>query len=271
MAAGGGTRGDAGDGGTPPPAAGPRPPGDDDREAIVAAELRAWRARAAATADPAWSLAGSGPVSLAAPQVGAAAGGAAPDGWSSPTASRAHPWDLPSAPAVSTSASASARTAASAERSWSHRFASHCAWLPGPLAVCAGVAVIIASGMRWATVRAYGFVEFTVRGTDPDQHGRLTVLLGILAVVAGLLLAAGRREWGRLLATMAGLMILLAAAVDLVQLYRGGPFVNSGLRTAITVGPGLWVIACCGFVVLLVGLAARFAHRPAAGGDEPRR
>ncbi|CAJ63176.1 hypothetical protein; putative membrane protein [Frankia alni ACN14a] len=131
--------------------------------------------------------------------------------------------------------------------------------------------MIIASGMRWATVRAYGFVEFTVRGTDPDQHGRLTVLLGILAVVAGLLLAAGRREWGRMLATMTGLMVLLTAAVDLVQLYRGGPFVNSGLRTATTVGPGLWVIACCGFVVLVAGVVARFTRRPVAGGGEPRR
>jgi hypothetical protein len=131
--------------------------------------------------------------------------------------------------------------------------------------------VIIASGMRWATVRAYGFVEFTVRGTDPDQHGRLMVLLGILAVVAGLLLAAGRREWGRTLAIMTGLMVLLSAAVDLVQLYRGGPFVDSGLRTATTVGPGLWVIACCGFIVFSAGLVARFAHRPATAGGEPRR
>ncbi|MCM3922071.1 hypothetical protein ND748_10420 [Frankia sp. AiPs1] len=110
-----------------------------------------------------------------------------------------------------------------------------------------------------------------MRGTDPDQHGRLMVLLGILAVVAGLLLAAGRRQWGRMLATMTGLMVLLSAAIDLVQLYRGGPFVDSGLRTATTVGPGLWVIACGGFIVLLAGVVARFAYKPAAGGGELRR
>ncbi|WP_261554448.1 hypothetical protein [Frankia tisae] len=134
--------------------------------------------------------------------------------------------------------------------------------------------MIIASGMRWATVRAYGFVEFTVRGTDPDQHGQLTVLLGILAVVAGLLLAAGRRQWGCMLATMTGLMVLLTAAVDLVQLYRGGPFVDSGLRTATTVGPGLWVIACCGFVVLAVGVVVQCVYQASGHGGrgrEPRR
>ncbi|WP_261570257.1 hypothetical protein [Frankia gtarii] len=270
-AGGDGTRTAAGAGGRETPAAvGPGPPERDDRAVAVAAELRAWRARAAATADPAWSREGA--VTLSSP-VGVVVGVAVPAVPAvrpESAAGGAHPWALPAT--AGTSMPAPVRPADPAARSWLRRMASHCGWLPGPVAVCAGVVVIIASGMRWATVRAYGFVEFTVRGTDPDQHGQLTVLLGILAVVAGLLLAAGRRQWGRMLATMTGLMVLLTAAVDLVQLYRGGPFVDSGLRTVTTVGPGLWVIACCGFVVLVVGVVVRFAYQTSGGhGHEPRR
>ncbi|WP_163552627.1 hypothetical protein [Candidatus Frankia alpina] len=261
-AAGGAARLATGAGGRgTPPAVGPGPPEVDDRAVAVAAELRAWRARAAATADPAWSREGA--VTLS-PPVGTIAGVAGVAVRPESAAGGAYPWALPATAGISVPAPV--RPADSAARSWLRRIASHGGWLPGPVAVCAGVAVIIASGMRWATVRAYGFVEFTVRGTDPDQHGRLTVLLGILAVVAGLLLIAGRREWGRMLATMTGLMVLLTAVVDLVQLYRGGPFADSGLRTATTVGPGLWVIACCGFVVFVVGVVVRFAYQASGRG-----
>ncbi|WP_207770455.1 hypothetical protein, partial [Frankia canadensis] len=176
----------------------------------------------------------------------------------------AQPWDLPSSAnrpgAGAAGATGGARDAARRPGGW-RGVLGRCSWLAGPVAICAGLGVILASGMRWATVKAYGLVEFDVHGTDPDQHGRLTVVLGILAVAAGLLLAAGRLAWGRMLAIMTGLMVPLTATVDLVHLYREGPFADNSLTTDVIVGPGLWLAAACGFLVFLAGLAAGFTHR----------
>ncbi len=245
----------------------------------VAAELRAWRARAAATANPAWSREGAavapGSVadtwgapalrSLGPEQVGLEQVGLEQVGPESPRAqgsTAALAPELPWQPAAAGARAVAAPAAAS--QAWTWRTLG--SWLAGPAAICAGIGVIVASGMRWATVRAYGFVEFTVRGTDPDQHGRLTVVLGILAVVAGLLLAGGRREWGRALALMTGLMVLLTAVIDLVHLYRDGPFADTGLETDVSVGPGLWLVVGCGAVVFAVGFAARLARGSDPGG-----
>ncbi|CAO5254882.1 conserved membrane hypothetical protein [Frankia sp. AgKG'84/4] len=258
--------------GTAPAGGTPTGPARDAWATRVAAELRAWRARAAATADPAWSREGS-----------AGAPGPAADGGSAATNLESTGRDgagqearggrgsgstavlVPGSPWQSAAIGATGCAAPAVDsRAWTWRRLG--GWLAGPAAVCAGIGVIVASGMRWATVRAYGFVEFTVRGTDPDQHGRLTVVLGILAVVAGLLLAGGRREWGRALALMTGLMVLLTAVIDLVHLYRDGPFADSALETDVSVGPGLWLVVGCGAMVFAAGFAARLVPRSDPGG-----
>lgn len=229
----------------------------DEREIRAAEELRAWRARASATADPAWSRSGSAAAATLTGDRGAR-------GESASALDSARPWALPSFPGRDGTGgkdgASPGHPAARTLRGW-RGLCGRCAWIVGPVAICAGIGVIIASGMRWATVQAYGLIEIDVHGTDPDQHGRLTVVLGILAVVAGLLLAAGRYEWGCMLAIMTGLMVLLTAVVDLVHLYEDGPFPDSGLPEEVAVGPGLWLVAFCGFVVMLVGVSARTVQR----------
>ncbi|MCM3884702.1 hypothetical protein [Frankia sp. R82] len=221
----------------------------DESSARVAAEVRVWRARAAATADPAWSREGAAETD-------------GPDwGRASTTPIIAAPWELPSSPgsAPGEPPTGGTVTAASGRRR---------GMLAGPVAMGAGLGVIVASGMRWATVRAYGFIEFSLRGTDPGQHGRLTVVLGILAVLAGLLLTGRHPEWGRLLAAVAGLMVAVTAIVDLTRLDGSGPFEDSGLDASVTIGPGVWLVLVCGLLVFAAGI---IRPRPRARRTSPIR
>ncbi|WP_163549310.1 34 kDa antigenic family protein [Candidatus Frankia nodulisporulans] len=227
------------------------PEGGGDRAAQVAADLRAWRARAAATADPVWARDG-------------AAETRGPDWENVATPLIAAPWELPT-----TGEDGSDVPSAATERLGGTRPAARRrGLLAGPVAMGAGLGVIVASGMSWATVRAYGFIEFSLRGTDPGQHGRLTVVLGILAVLAGLLLTGRRAQWGRLLASVAGLMVVVTAIIDLTRLGGSGPFEDSGLDASVTVGPGVWLVLACGLLVAAAGIAKPRAYRrsPPSGG-----
>ncbi|CAO5180342.1 Trp biosynthesis protein [Frankia sp. AiPs1] len=222
----------------------------DERSARVADEVRRWRARAVATADPSWSREGSGDVT--GPGPGSA--------WWGPVI--AAPWDLPSVPGQA--AGPAGREDVQAAGAGRRR-----GFLAGPLAMAGGLGVIVASGMRWATVRAYGFIEFSLRGTDPGQYGRLTVVLGVLAVLAGLLLTGRRWVWGRTLAVAAGILTAAAATTDLVHLHRSGPFQDTGLDADVTVGPGVWLVLVCGLVVLGAGLVQPRARRVTPIGGTP--
>ncbi|MCK9902424.1 hypothetical protein MXD63_20380 [Frankia sp. Cpl3] len=251
-----------------------RPVGGEDAAPVGpdgnAGDLTAWRAAAAATADPRWARA-----SVAAERAGGASPWAADGsgdgdgGWGRGRHQPWDPWDDPAANgqtgsdpaevAVGPLARAGDRPAAQPYARTPARGARRSlAVLVPPLVVLAGGAAVIGSTMTWATVRAYGLMEFAVRGTDPDQHGHLTMVLGLLAMVAGLLLAGRRVDWGRMLAVVAGLMLVLTAVVDLARLHRDGLLIGSGLDATTDIGPGLWVIGASGAVLLLAGVLVRF-------------
>lgn len=264
-----------------------RPVGGEDAAPVGPAgntgDLSAWRAAAAATADPRWARS-----PRAAEHTGGAspwaADGSADGGWGRGRHQPWDPWDDPgdgpgpaadgqpgSGPVeVAVGPPAGDQPGAQTPARGVRR---SLAVLVPPLVVLAGGAAVIGSTMTWATVRAYGLMEFAVRGTDPDQHGHLTMVLGLLAMVAGLLLAGRRVDWGRMLAVVAGLMLVLTAVVDLARLHRDGLLIGSGLDATTDIGPGLWVIGVSGAVLLLVGVLVRFTALvgPGAPPSGPRR
>ncbi|OAA25400.1 hypothetical protein UG55_102260 [Frankia sp. EI5c] len=261
-----------------------RPAGGESAAAAEAAVrdrgLESWRAAAAATADPRWARHGGEPG-----EPGEPTGAGARLRWSHPW----EPWDPRALPGTerrgepgggpgSDALPAGGRPTAAADTSAAP--AAEATTRPGgagaaigrarrvlaiacpPLVVLAGGAAVIGSTMTWATVRAFGLMEFAVRGTDPDQHGHLTMLLGILAMVAGLLLAGRRVEWGRMLAVVAGLMLVLTAVVDVARVRRGGLLTGAGFDATTALGPGLWVIGVSGVVLVVVGALARPSPGP---------
>ncbi|WP_154675167.1 DUF308 domain-containing protein [Parafrankia elaeagni] len=261
-----------------------RPVGREDAAPVGpagnAGDLTAWRAAAAATADPRWSRSpmADGRTGGASPW---AADGSADDdgGWGRGRHQPWDPWEDPGdgpgptangqtgSDPVEVAVGPPARAGEQPEAQPDGGARRSLAVLVPPLVVLAGGAAVIGSTMTWATVRAYGLMEFAVRGTDPDQHGHLTMVLGLLAMVAGLLLAGRRVDWGRVLAVVAGLMLVLTAVVDLARLHRDGLLIGSGLDATTDIGPGLWVIGVSGAVLLLAGVLVRFT---ALVGPGPR-
>ena len=143
-----------------------------------------------------------------------------------------------------------------------------------PMVVLAGGLAMIGSMMTWATVRAYGYLEFAVRGTDPDQSGQLTLALGVLTTCAGLLLPGRRALWGRMLAVLTGLLLALTAVVELARLDRGDVLTAARLDGTVAVGPGLWLVLVGGALAFAAAVLApgptRSAHDlPAPGGPPP--
>ncbi|EFC85407.1 hypothetical protein [Parafrankia sp. EUN1f] len=206
--------------------------------------LAAWRAAAAATADPRWAKQPGEPeLSLPEWEWQPAGDDRRPGAAHVSEGERGAPVGDEIDPAP-------VRSAHRAR----HTFAALCP----PLVVVAGGAAVIGSTMTWATVHAFGLMEFAVRGTDPDQHGHLTILLGILAMAAGLLLAGRRVDWGRMLAAVAGLMLAVTAVVDVARLRAGGVLVGSGIDATVDLGPGLFVVGASGVVLVLAGVLVRY-------------
>jgi hypothetical protein len=209
----------------------------------VAAARAAWRAAAAATADPRWARPGS---AAAAGRDGALGADWTPD------------VPAPGARAACPAGQRRGRWAAAA---------------PAGLAAAAAVLTMVSSTMTWATMRAFGFVEYSVAGMDPTQHGRLTFGLGILVGLAAVGLAA--RPGGhaaRLLATVTGvtgLAIALVALIDIGYLRAGGLFAGSGIEGTTAIGLGLWLVLVGGLLALGAALCARPGRRAARVAADP--
>ncbi|WP_195905911.1 hypothetical protein [Parafrankia discariae] len=239
-----------------------------DGGARVDAGLAVWRAAAAATADPRWARPGAdGEVGRAAVVQGRWAGGQASPAVPSDNGARTAPPAADVVDAASPGGSGSGPAGPRAVPARSPRYLL--AMLCPPLVVLAGGAAVIGSTMTWATVRAFGIVEFAIHGTDPDQHGQLTMVLGILAMVAGLLLAGRRVDWGRMLAVIAGLMLILTAVVDVARFRRGDLLSGTGFDATTDLGPGLWVIIFSGLVLVLVGVLVRYTPLARPAGSPP--
>ncbi len=140
----------------------------------------------------------------------------------------------------------------------------------GLLVLTAGVLTAVGAVMPWATISAFRLAPIAVRGTDADQYGGTTLVLGVLSAVLGAVLI-GRvgTGWEWIIAAVAGMMIVLMAIVDLLQLLRGIRLDGIDLGFSIDIGPGLWLTLLGGCAVVGGSLFARFGPRrtrPPFGG-----
>jgi hypothetical protein len=142
--------------------------------------------------------------------------------------------------------------------------------LGGLLVLAAGVLTVASAFMTWATIHAFGLMEIVIRGTDAEQYGGTTVLLGVLCVVLGGLLAGRARSgWEWIIAVVAGTMIVLTAVINIVQLRHGTQLGGITLGVSVEVGPGLWLTLLGGCAIVAGSLVARFGVRrvrPPYGG-----
>ncbi|OHV36388.1 MULTISPECIES: hypothetical protein [Pseudofrankia] len=214
---------------------------DPDHRVQVA--KAAWRAAAAATADPRWARPGT---SVAWPGWDAVY----PESGASARAAASGPVDAGSRPAA---------TARTRPGWWSRGWAALV--LPAALATAGALLTVISSTMTWATVRAFGLMEYSVAGLDAGQHGRLTLGLGILTglAAAGLAARPGGHA-GRLVAGLSGvtgLATTLVALIDIGYLRGGGLLAGSGIEATTVIGPGLWLVLVGGLLAIAAALLAR--------------
>jgi len=209
------------------------------------ASRAAWRAAAAATADPRWAPPGPDAPLIADGTDGLVAGDQLTDVAAEPPADAREPFRRPV--------------------------------LPAALAAAAAGLTMASSTMTWATVRAFGLVEYSVTGMDDAQHGRLTFALGTLVGLAAVGLATVRRATAsRLFAGVAGitgLVLALVALVDIGYLRGGGLFAGSGLEATTAIDPGLWLVLLGGLLAMAAALLARprrdRAHPPWGRAGHP--
>jgi hypothetical protein len=217
--------------------------------------MAAWRAAAAATADPRWAPPGSAarPVDdpVPADRVPALADDpavAAPPATPGPAAARPAPARRGRRPAE--------------------------VLAPTLLAAVGAVITMVGSAVTWATVRVFGTVEYSVGGMDADQHGRLTAGLGVVVGLAAVILATGPcRQLARLACALAGaggIATVLVALLEIGYLRGGGVLAGSGLDADATtvIGPGLWLLVAGGLLGVAAALLARPGRRPLT---RPRR
>ncbi|ONH31938.1 hypothetical protein [Pseudofrankia asymbiotica] len=257
---------------------------DPDRR--VQAARAAWRASVAATADPRWARPGTAAAwpgwDAVYPEPGAygeaaASGSAGAD--TGPRQRSTPPGEPAGAPggrgttAVPRAAGAAtgwlAATAPTRSGWWS--WGRVALVLPAALAAAGALLTVVSSTMTWATVRAFGLVEYSVAGLDADQHGRLTLALGIITGLAAAGLAVRPRgHAGRLIAGLSGVMGLtttLVALIDIGYLRGGGLLAGSGVQATTVIGPGLWLVLVGG----LLAIAAALLARPGTGWDGVER
>jgi hypothetical protein len=219
--------------------------GDPDR---LAAAMAAWRAAAAATADPRWARPGSAGCPVDDPVPAGPAPTLADD-------------QVVAAPPATDRAAAGLTPARPGRRRAE-------ALVPALLAALGAVITMVGSAMTWATVRVFGTVQYSVAGMDADQHGRLTAGLGLVVGLAAVVLATGpRRRAARLACALAGaggVATVLVALLEIGYLRGGGVLAGSGLDADATtvIGPGLWLLVAGGLLGVGAALLARPGRRP---------
>ncbi|MDT3442027.1 MULTISPECIES: hypothetical protein [unclassified Pseudofrankia] len=249
------------------------PGGDPDRR--VQAARAAWRAAAAATADPRWARPGTAAAwpgwDAVYPEPGAYGQAAAsgPAGADARPRHRGAPPGEPAGAPGGRGATAVPRAAGAATGWLAATAPMRSGWwprgrvalvLPAALAAAGALLTVISSTMTWATVRAFGLVEYSVAGLDADQHGRLTLGLGIITGLAAAGLAVRPRgHTGRLVAGLSGVMGLtttLVALIDIGYLRGGGLLAGPGVQATTVIGPGLWLVLVGGLLAIAAALLA---------------
>src|SRR3972149_460512 len=142
---------------------------------------------------------------------------------------------------------------------------------PSPTAAIVGIVgavlAIIGSFLVWAKVSAdfgslgQGSVSVTVKGTEGD--GKITLVLGILLLIAGVVLALAKtRRLARgmaILAIVFGVLVVAIGAYDAANIKSKSIPSGAGIPQElldlikISIGPGLWVVILGGGVGLVGG------------------
>ena len=125
---------------------------------------------------------------------------------------------------------------------------------PKFIALAGGIAIIAGSLMPWATVNA-GLFSVSKTGTDGD--GIITLIIGVLIVLAALIASEAPGARG---STIAGILCLIAgvvAVIDIADVSRlAGEFSNP--IASISIGTGLYVVG----VGAVIGLVGSFMRNP---------
>jgi hypothetical protein len=159
----------------------------------------------------------------------------------------------------------------------------------GILGVIGGVLLALGSFLAWAEVSGGG-TSVTAKGVD-DRHGYITLVAGVVAVVAGTMMAKGTRRALAVLVILAGIVgggiglydaltakdsVLDAAAEELAPTFgASAQQVRTVLDQAIdagefsvSIGIGLYVVIGGGVVALVGGiLGLRGSGEPAVPGQ----
>lgn len=159
----------------------------------------------------------------------------------------------------------------------------------GILGVIGGALLALGSFLAWAEVSGGG-TSVTARGVD-DRHGYITLVAGLVAVVAGIVMAKGMRRALAVLVILAGIVgggiglydaltakdsVLDAAAEELAPTFgTSAQQVRTVLDQAIdagefsvSIGIGLYVVIGGGVVALVGGmLGLRGSGEPAVPGQ----
>jgi hypothetical protein len=129
--------------------------------------------------------------------------------------------------------------------------------------LAAAVLTIIGSVMTWATVKgnSSGF-EVSVKGTDGQRDGKITIVAGIVTLaMAGLMLARRSGRWTWIVAIVMGAITTITAIVDVSDVSDADNELK-GLATA-SVGAGLWLTLVAGIGILVAAiLASRLRSGP---------
>jgi hypothetical protein len=126
----------------------------------------------------------------------------------------------------------------------------------------AGAVIAAAATMTWATA---SLSVFSVSTTGTEADGRITVVLGIVVAVAGLLAAVTTRPrpWA-IVAVVAGATTAGVAALDAIDVRRA--VVGATPEMSISVGVGLWLtIAAAVVATVLAAQILRTTPVPSHG------
>jgi hypothetical protein len=138
-------------------------------------------------------------------------------------------------------------------------------WAPPPRRIAAPVVgygllagavfVIGAAFMPWAQV--FGI---SIDGTDGNGDGNVTLFLGIVIAVMGVIVACSQgRLWTSVVACVAASLVLVTAFSDLTNV--SGMADDGGLDPdSVSIGGGLWVTLLAGLLALafsIIGIARR--------------
>ena len=109
--------------------------------------------------------------------------------------------------------------------------------VPPLIAIGAGVLVVLGSLLAWATVSA-GIINVSAAGTSGD--GTITLIFGIVAIVAVAIFVRGQAMWSLIGAGVSFLVSLGVSFYDTINI-SSTQIGNSVIHADVSVGIGLWL------------------------------